>query len=254
MFNALVSEQIFQWMVDLRRRLHRHVNASLGYGFRFNELKDVDVQVVRPEEIEEPNVGQLSASLVFDDRDDLLLPTRGTRARLQLELAEQSLGSEIDFLRSSLDWSYLWELGPRDGLALSTRGVLVHTLDGLDTLPLHERVFLGGENSVRSFGEDELGPLDASGQPRGGEGSTFISMEWRRRLAGNFGSALFFDGGNVVEHVEDYLHLEEFRFGIGIGLRYTLPIGPLRVDLGFNPAARDQEEDFVLHFAVGYAY
>ena len=238
----------------LSRRLTRQLSASLGYEFRLNELTDVDVQVLDPDELEEPNVGQLSLSLAYDDRDDLLLPTQGKRARVQFEFAERSLGSEIDFLRSSIDWSYIWDLGPDDGLVFNTRGVLVYTLDGLTALPLGERVFLGGENSVRSFTEDDLGPKDASGQARGGEGSTFLSTEWRHRLAGNFSSALFFDAGNVVENVEDYLHLDDFRFAVGVGLRYSLPIGPLRIDLGYNPAAREQEDDFALHFSVGHAY
>lgn len=238
----------------LSRRLTRQLSASLGYEFRLNELTDVDVQVLDPEELEEPNVGKLSLGLAYDARDDLLLPTKGQRGRAQLEFAERSLGSEIDFLRNSLDWSYIWGLGPDDGLVFNARSVLVYTLDGLSALPLSERVFLGGENSVRSFSEDELGPRDASGQPRGGEASTFLSTEWRHRLAGNFGGALFFDAGNVVENVEDYLHLDDFRFAVGIGLRYSLPIGPLRVDLGYNPAAREQEDDFALHFSVGYSY
>jgi len=240
--------------IVLRRPLGRYWSTSLAYDFRFNELSQVDVAIIDPDDVAEPNVGLLAFNLAFNDRDDLVLPTRGTRGRVQWELAQQALGSEIDFLRTRLEWSRLYELDARDGLAFNARAVLTHILDDSASLPLHERAFLGGENSVRSFDQSELGPRDASGQPLGGEASTLFSIEWRRQLSGNFSGALFADAGNVVGQVEDYLGFDDFRFGLGAGIRYALPIGPLRIDLGLNPATRDQEDEYVLHFSVGYPF
>jgi outer membrane translocation and assembly module TamA len=76
----------------------------------------------------------------------------------------------------------------------------------------------------------------------------------RRRVAGNLSGALFYDTGNVELNFEDYLDFADFRHGIGVGIRYLLPIGPLRLDAAWNPDARDGEDEWVIHFAVGLPY
>jgi outer membrane translocation and assembly module TamA len=73
-------------------------------------------------------------------------------------------------------------------------------------------------------------------------------------IEGNLTGAAFFDWGNVTEELKDYLRFTGFRPGLGIGLRYLLPIGPVRLDLGYNPTANDDEDDFVLHFSVGFPF
>ena len=57
----------------------------------------------------------------------------------------------------------------------------------------------------------------------------------------------------VVDHA-DYFDFEDFRTGIGAGVRYMLPIGPVRVDGAYNPTARDDEDDWVVHFGIGMAF
>jgi outer membrane protein assembly factor BamA len=146
---------------------------------------------------------------------------------------------------------------------------------GETTVPISERFFNGGENSVRSFRQSELGPKDLSGDPVGGLAYNTINIELRRRLIGDLSGSLFFDLGNVAPNrsisesdgeppenrsdaVSDTLHdfFSDFRPGIGIGLQYKLPIGPVRCDLAFNPDADDDrdEDEFVFHFSVGMAF
>ena len=112
----------------------------------------------------------------------------------------------------------------------------------------------GGENSVRSFRESRLGPSDADGEPLGGEAFGTLSLEWRHELGGAFQSALFADAGYVEAQAEDLFALDDVRTGVGVGLRYLLPIGPLRLDAAFNPDRRAGEAEWVVHFAIGMPF
>src|SRR5262249_16977490 len=119
-------------------------------------------------------------------------------------------------------------------------------------IPIQERLFNGGENSVRSFTQDDVGPHDADGDPEGGEVRNLASIELRQRIWRSFSGAAFFDYGNVGLTTSDAFH--DFRPALGIGLRYGLPIGPFRVDVGFNPAQRSGEDLYAIQVAVGMPY
>src|SRR6185503_5417776 len=97
-------------------------------------------------------------------------------------------------------------------------------------LPIQERFFNGGESTVRSFRESHLGPRSPNGDPEGGEFRNIFNVETRFPLFGPLQGALFVDAGNVGRKVEDY-GFRDMRYAVGAGLRFALPIGPLRVDI-----------------------
>ncbi|HZF29361.1 MAG TPA: BamA/TamA family outer membrane protein, partial [Gammaproteobacteria bacterium] len=66
--------------------------------------------------------------------------------------------------------------------------------------------------------------------------------------------ALFVDVGNLIEDYNDYFKFEDFRGAIGLGLRYRLPIGPIRADVGWNPDPRADEENWAAHLSVGMSF
>ena len=184
----------------------------------------------------------------------MLVPTRGRQGRLRLEWAAERLGSDTEFLRAQLEFTQLVPLGEKNVVAASARTGVIAPLGTTDFIPLPERFFNGGENTVRSFKEDALAPEGVIGESRGGEAATTLNLEWRRQLVGNLAGALFFDTGNVTQNVADYWNFDGFRAGIGTGVRYLLPIGPVRLDLGFNPGAGSGEDEWVLHFSVGFPF
>ena len=148
-------------------------------------------------------------------------------------------------------------------------GLIVPGKEDFDDLPLAERFFNGGENTVRSFKQSDLGPQD-NGDPVGGLAYNVINIELRQRLIGNLTGSLFLDLGNVSpdRSLEKYdsksdimsdtfsEYFENFRPGVGFGLQYQLPVGPARLDFAFNPDRdSDRGEDFfVFHFSVGMAF
>ena len=100
-----------------------------------------------------------------------------------------------------------------------------------------------------------MGPFDQhTGQPIGGEAYTIFNLEYLFPLAlADLRGAVFFDAGNLQSKAED-LGFGDERYGIGAGLRYNLPIGPLRLDYGVNPNPRKNEDFGAFHFSFGFAF
>lgn len=248
-------------------RQRRGVGAFLGkqwdarhattFGYRFGRSSATDVEAVDEDVLDvqsRVNVAGLIGTQRYDARDALFAPTRGGFAEGSLEFALQELGSELEFVRSRLSTAYFAALSEEDVLGVGLRmGVIAPAFDDT-TIPLQERFFAGGENSVRSFRESRLGPSDADGEPLGGEAFGTLSLEWRHELGGAFQSALFADAGYVEAQAEDLFALDDVRTGVGVGLRYLLPIGPLRLDAAFNPDRRAGEAEWVVHFAIGMPF
>jgi len=115
-----------------------------------------------------------------------------------------------------------------------------------DSLPLPERLFMGGSNSDRGFSINQAGPRDlTTGYPIGGNALFFNSVELRIRMAQQgLGLVLFNDTGNVFTTIR---HMRVLKFNqnsptdldydsdaVGVGLRYKTPVGPLSFDVGYN--------------------
>jgi outer membrane protein assembly factor BamA len=252
-----------------------HVSGTAGYTLRNTDISDVDADAGEDVVAETYNFASLKVQGTYDDRDDPFYPTRGRRFTLGLEHADEVLGGEITFTRLTAGMRYFHAFGPDTVLGLRYTTGFIFPGGGEGTVPIGERFFNGGENSVRSFRQSELGPKDPSGDPVGGLAFNTVNVELRRKLIGDLSGALFFDMGNVApnrsysergrqapenssEAVSDTLddYFTDFRYGVGAGLQYMLPIGPVRADLAFNPDAdhdRD-EDDWVFHFSVGMAF
>ena len=239
---------------SVRREWDEDWSSTFGYEFRPTDVTDETIPPLPQDLDSDSEVAALSATLSLNDRDNPLLPTRGRHGRARVEWADDTIGSDTEFVRGQVEYTHLFRLSDRGSLAASARTGVIAPFGQTVEIPLPERFFNGGENSVRSFEEDELLPEGAIGEPTGGEAATTLNLELRRELTGNLAGALFVDWGNVVFEVQDYLDFDGFRTGVGAGLRYLLPIGPVRLDLGVNPDPGDDEDEIVLHFSVGFPF
>lgn len=126
-------------------------------------------------------------------------------------------------------------------------------LEGQRTLPVQLRYFLGGSETVRSFNRSELTPVDKDRQGLGGLTALHGTLEWRRGIAGNLQGALFYDAG--VVSVRDFDLGGAFGHGYGAGLRYILPIGPVRLDYAYNPGDLwAASRRWQLHLSFGFNF
>jgi len=127
-------------------------------------------------------------------------------------------------------------------------------------VPFAKKYFLGGATSIRGWGRYEVSPL-IDGQPVGGNSMIAISEELRASIHGNFGGVLFLDAGNVWAQSLGF-KLNDLLYAVGPGLRYQTPIGPIRLDLGYqlNPVPElivngtPQTRRYRLHFSIGQAF
>ena len=133
--------------------------------------------------------------------------------------------------------------------------------DAESNVPFSKRYFLGGSTSIRGWGRYEVSPLTTSGQPFGGDSMFQWSEEVRAAFTQKLGVVAFLDAGNVWEKSWD-VNLRDLRYAIGPGLRYQTPVGPIRLDFGWqlNPIpglvvnGDTTPRRWRLHFSIGQAY
>lgn len=236
----------------LTRHITHRLSRSIGYQLRQSSSANVDVS----EEVDSSDVllSSLRVSQRYDSRDNFFVPRKGAFVEASLEYGPKFLGSELEFVRSTLNSSIYHALSERDTLALAFRtGVIVPVGDD-HAIPIQERFFNGGENTVRSFKESKLGPHDDDGDPLGGETFSTLNLELRHALTPKWEAAAFVDLGNVRPDASDYLGFGGIKAGVGTGIRYLLPVGPIRVDVGVNPDPGDDDDDVVVQVALGLAF
>jgi outer membrane protein insertion porin family/translocation and assembly module TamA len=209
--------------------------------------------------------GQLSSLGIDFGRnttENLLDARSGYVAALHLEQAGRWLGGDFDFYEMTVEGRYYISLGDKAVVAVRGRaGAIDAWGPEAELVPFFKRYFLGGATNLRGWGRYEVSPLSGSGLPIGGHSFMNFSTELRVPLFGNVGAVLFLDGGNVWTNPWDF-NFNDMRYDAGPGIRYNTPVGPLRVDFGYqlNPIdgllvnGEPQSRRFRVHFSIGHAF
>jgi outer membrane protein insertion porin family len=261
---------------DYRIVKSRPLGESLSRDELERQFQDLEVASVVP-------------NVLLDRRDDPINPTEGWNSIAQVQYAFPLFAAEADWVKAYLQHVQYVPLG-FGTLALSARVGGIEALSALPpeiedpfipdlpglALPsegvfLAERFFAGGSASHRGYEQDELGiplatclepdggvtadcaatlfPTDGGLESAGGNGLALINLEYRFPVFGPVEGVAFFDSGNVWA---DWRQIDgsDFRHGVGLGVRYLSPIGPLRVDVGYplDPVA---DEGVVWFISLG---
>jgi outer membrane protein assembly factor BamA len=265
---------------ELSRKITKYDEAALILSIRHVKITDSEI---RPSVLLGPDkyqVDTIGVTNTLDLRESPYVNPRGFRINNTLDVASSGLGSDIEFVRSTVDVGYYFPFGPKpltpgvvedqpagtplqrwfrqSSIAFGARAGIIHSLttsgsDEATAIPIDERFFNGGASTVRSFGERELGPHDNHGHPVGGEFFTVFNVEYTFPIFGELQGAVFTDAGNLLPTSED-IGLNDMRYAIGAGLRYKLPVGPIRLDYGVNPDPRPFEDFGAFHFSFGFAF
>ncbi len=189
-------------------------------------------------------------SVLWDSENDLLQPTTGFRASLTVT---PYTGTET-FTQSELSSRYRLFFGGEDRFTLAARAGLGATFgNGLLDLPANKRFFVGGGGTVRGFGFQEAGPLDADDTPIGGRSYAIGGTELRGMVTDEIQLVGFVDAGTVMASpLPDFK--ERFFVGYGGGVRYFTPIGPIRIDAAFPLNGRASDRDFQIYIALGQPF
>jgi translocation and assembly module TamA len=175
--------------------------------------------------------------------DDPLWPRHGWRLDLTLRGALAGLLSDLSFVQARAAGKYVQGVA-RNQRLIGRLDLGTTWVDGFGQLPASLRFFAGGDQSVRGYKYEKLGPRDSDGDVIGGRHLLVASVEYEWMFAGNFGGALFFDAGNAFNGTR--LNLER---SVGVGFRWCSPVGAVRLDLA--SAISEPGSPLRLHITVG---
>jgi outer membrane protein insertion porin family len=238
---------------DLTRKAMKHL--ELGAFLEGASVKvtnsTIDPLLLGPLDYQLATIGLTQTT---DFRNDPINPARGFVFTTSFEFS--TIDGEAAFTRSIARFSYYLPVG-KSMLAFGARVGMIAPI--VDELPIDVRFFNGGGMTVRSFAERQLGPKDSGNNPLGGDIYTVFNVEYTFPITGGLQGAVFVDAGNLMndDAKESGLKVrgsEDMRYALGLGVRYALPIGPLRLDYGINPDRRADEEFGAFHFSFGFAF
>lgn len=220
--------------------IYSFINRSSWRQSYFLNFQHEEFQIVDQDEVADLLIPGMS--LTKTQADDALYPTRGWRLFGRIRGASNALLSTESFLQLDLQGKWISTLGPG---RLLTRFDLGTTLvEESADLPVSIKYFAGGDQSVRGYKYQSLGPEDELGEVIGGKHLIVAAVEYDFRVRENWKMAVFYDVGNAFNALDD-LELKE---SVGVGLRWLSPIGPIRVDLA---SALDEDNKWRVHITMG---
>ena len=233
-------------------RRFQNNNITLTYRHENTKLSNIKVKIIT--DTPKSNTRSLKLSFINDTRDNLFNSTKGVFFETSGEFGGFFTSRTIKFYRIIGQLKYYYPLNPHTVIATSLESGLMDAEGGFGLIPLHERFYAGGPNSLRSFEYEKVGPLDIKRVPIGGK-LKFVwnILEVRRTLYKMIGGVVFADIGNVWLK-PDNVSLGDLRTSLGLGLRISTPIGLARLDYGINTDRRKGEPQGQVYFSMGQAF
>lgn len=249
--NPIFSSQEEQSTLQFQHALDKQGKATFfaQYGFSQVDFTRILIPALVPSKDQHVRLSTISANVTRDTRDNPLDEHRGSLQSLDFDFNTTKLGSSVDFAKLTGQAAIyreklhhiVWAESIRIGLAEPFSNSFV---------PLSEAFFTGGGNSLRGFPLDGAGPqrkveVCSSGSssdctliqvPNGGNELLLLNSEARIPLPIKKGLSLaaFYDGGNVFPDVGFHDFSSLYSNNVGLGLRYSTPVGPIRIDIGRN--------------------
>jgi len=250
--------------VQLSQKFSRSLTGLFRFSYRRVSVSNVIIPVLLVPQLVQPvRIGILTGNLVQDRRDNPANPTRGMYNTVDIGIADRWFGSQRSFGRLLARNATYYKVTRNIVFARQTQlGIIApfsvpSGLTAAQAVPLPERFFGGGADSLRAFPYNQAGPRDtgaplvaggptskATGFPLGGNALLFNNLELRFPLWGdNIQGVIFHDMGNVFSSVGKISFrvrqrdLQDFDYMVhaaGFGVRYRTPVGPVRVDLAYS--------------------
>ncbi|MBM4285744.1 MAG: outer membrane protein assembly factor BamA [Deltaproteobacteria bacterium] len=200
------------------------------------------------------NTSAGNLTLRRDSRDSLFLPTKGSDNSISIEMA--GWGGDTAFMRYVAESGWYYNVWRKTVFVLHGRIGYMSKLPW-GKLPAYEKFYLGGIDTIRGFKFAEISPRDPVTNERiGGEKFAQLNVEWRYPIPilHKFGmtGTVFFDTGNVWRKSEAYF--SDMRTAVGGGVRWYSPMGPLRIEWGYNLRPKPWERRSAWEFSVGGSF
>jgi len=242
--------------IDLRKPINAFSSVRLAY--RLEDIKlydlssDVSNDILR--DAGNHSKSSITVGYTYDTRDSVFLTRAGERVDLSAFVAGGPLGGQVADWGFDFSGSKYYHLPGDTIFLINAEWSEVENYDDNDHVPLFDRLYLGGPNSLRGFRFRAMAPYDDKGQPIGGDSLARITAEYTFPIMDRIRGATFYDTGFVNPGAFD-MSLSQIASDVGLGVRLDLPIGPVRLDYGVpiqNPHHSSSTGQF--NFSIGYQF
>ena len=248
---------------DLRLGKSFNDNLSVGAVYRLEHINisnlDAGVSEALAEQAGNSLVSSLGFSVTNDYRDSKVSPTQGWDITNSADIAGGPLGGDKNFYRFQTSGEFYYPIKINDVttvLEISGRTGIIQAYPDTPDVPIFERYFTGGQDSIRGYDERTVGPIDPNTSDSvGGEALLLGSVEYTVPIIEIIKGAVFFDTGNVWDNVRDY-GTGGLKSGTGVGLRVKTPIGPIKLDYGIplNTEPGQTKKNGKFYFSVSRGF
>lgn len=246
---------------DLRlgRELFEYFRADLMYHYDKITISNVD-DAASGELKKESGSNIISGprlTLTYDSRDNIFDIHRGDVFAGSFDVAGGPFGGDKDFIKFFGRASHYVPLFRNSTLEFRGRVGISKAYNDSKELPIYERFFAGGADTIRGYRERKIGPIDpTSSDPLGGEALLIGNVEYTYPVFGFLKLAAFYDIGNVwAKHAK--FGTGSYKAGMGLGIRMKTPIGPITLDYGFPlniEPGQDKRGGGRLHFSASQGF
>ncbi|MFA5641448.1 MAG: BamA/TamA family outer membrane protein [Bacteroidales bacterium] len=239
--------------VPINYKITSSLNSTFTYyleNVKQHVEKDDNQSINTEEEKLLYNKSGVLISAFFNNSKPQFSPTKGSYLSVGLKLNGYLFGGKFNYSRLWSEFRRYQEVG---NIVLAFRALVggIHSKDSSNFIPVEDRFYSGGSNSVRGWNRSQLGPKRESGTPLGGNSVLEANIEARVPLFWRINGVAFIDAGNVWRHSFKY-NLRELAYAIGAGIRIETPIGPIRFDVGFPIRNEKKKPQFFI--SVGQAF
>ncbi|MFH2138436.1 MAG: outer membrane protein assembly factor BamA [Candidatus Omnitrophota bacterium] len=231
--------------------------GKLTYRFEGVRIADIIDDASSDIKLEEGKnyISSITSEITHDTRDNIYNPTTGWYNMVSCEIGGGALGGDKDFVKYYTNHSKYFPLTEKAVLELKARAGYVESYDDTKVVPIYERFYAGGANTIRGYKERRVGPEGERGDPIGGRILGVFNVEYIYKIAKNLKWAFFYDNGNVwrrpSEFEWDNLKLKS---SIGTGIRVKTPLGPIRLDYGYALNPKPGESKGRFHFTMSHEF
>ncbi|MGB3225490.1 MAG: outer membrane protein assembly factor BamA [Desulforhopalus sp.] len=274
--NPHFQDSALSWGIDLfstEREYDDYTKESVGGGIRIGypifgkwrvygnySYTDTDLTEVSEnasfiikESVDLNITSAVKLSLVRDTRNRLYGASEGSRNVVSIQYGGGPLGGDAQFTK--IEGSSGWYFPMPFKTVFHIKGAAGQVFENeTGKLPVYERFFLGGLNSIRGFEFGKVSPIDeATGDRIGGDKMWYTNTEIIFPLLETQGlhGVVFYDAGQVMNDDEEWGDIDNIKSAVGLGIQWLSPMGPLVVVWGFNLDPEPDEDDSVWDFSVG---
>lgn len=240
--------------ISFQQNFSDYTSAYLNYTFERDHLyisKESMEEALQKKDISLYNKSGFTFGWTRNTSLPLLTPEKGLYTTATVTLSGLGFKSDFQFFRFLLENRHYQKLNYNMVLATKFKIGMIEPLHSTEVTPLEERYYAGGSSSIRGWARSAIGPVNKAREPIGGNSYIEASLEIRFPIWQKLSGVAFIDCGNVWA-ANYYYNLANLRYAPGAGLRFSTPIGPVRLDIATPVFESKQRVQF--HVSAGHAF